>query len=328
MTGAFVSESRESEILGPFALPTKKLPLYLNVIRYFLLFTLAPFRVVCLFTFVFAALIWASICSIGSGFSRTQTLSRWRITLIKNPVRLVARLVMYCCGFNWINKNSFPKLPEGTPYILLSNHLSFVDILTHLYLTFPSFVAKKETLNIPVVGLISSMMRCVFVDREDLGSRNKTLEAIRERVENFSNYDYPLLIFPEGTIANGTAIPRFKVGAFTPCKPFIIALVHYECPFWNPNWVAKGLLSHIFKLASSPHNKLVLRYYTYIPSNEEEADPNLYMNNVRQFFADELNVPLSSYGYRHHAVGLKYYSGRITLDEAEVMIRQLSSLTN
>ncbi|KAL0205166.1 hypothetical protein P9112_000473 [Eukaryota sp. TZLM1-RC] len=316
----------EEEVFGPFAFAEKQVNFFVNILRYFFLFTLAPIRILLFVGIVIVSGFWVMLCSLGSGFRRTKRIASWRRFLIKHPVRLGNRLLLYCCGFNWISKNEFPRFNEPTPYVLLANHLSYIDVFLHLHLSFCSFVARKETTNIPFVGVIAEVVQSVFVDRNDENSRTKTMEAIADRVNNAHHYDHPLLIFPEGTIANDKGIPTFKIGAFNPGKPCVIALTRYWSPFWNIPWVAKSGIANIFKLASSPHNSLKLRYYLYVPTEHEREDPYLFRDNVRKFFARELGLPLSQFGYRHHVVALKYYKGELELGEAIQQIEKLKDV--
>ncbi|KAL0235502.1 hypothetical protein GEMRC1_002084 [Eukaryota sp. GEM-RC1] len=244
--------------------------------------------------------------------------SNWKVVLMEKNTDQMACSVWstsstLCAGFNWIQRTPFPKIPADQPFILLSNHLTYLDILVHLHLSFCSFVARKET----------QVIQSVYVDRFDVNSRQKTLDAISDRVKSHQNYDHPLLIFCEGTITNGTAVPKFKVGAFTPGCAFVIALLRYNNPFYNVPWVAKSGLMNMLKMGASPHNSVSITYHTYFPSSQETSDPVLYMNGVRKFFASELGLPMSSYGYHEHVVGIRYYRGDINFEEAEKEIQSL-----
>ncbi len=55
--------------------------------------------------------------------------------------------------------------PEPVSKVIVSNHVSYLDILLHMGLTFPSFVAGAGTLKVPLVGKISQAMGCVYVKR-------------------------------------------------------------------------------------------------------------------------------------------------------------------
>src|SRR5688572_10209706 len=56
--------------------------------------------------------------------------------------------------------------PGGRPTLVLSNHLSWLDIPVLGSLLPLSFIAKSEVSGWPVVGLFARLQRCIFIDRE------------------------------------------------------------------------------------------------------------------------------------------------------------------
>ncbi|KAG5543244.1 hypothetical protein RHGRI_016100 [Rhododendron griersonianum] len=56
------------------------------------------------------------------------------------------------------------------PGVIVSNHVSYLDILYHMSSSFPSFVAKRSVARLPLVGLISKCLGCVYVQRESKSS--------------------------------------------------------------------------------------------------------------------------------------------------------------
>lgn len=54
------------------------------------------------------------------------------------------------CYKKYLGEDWVPTFGEAG--ISVSNHYSWLDIPIILYVSFPSFVAKKETLNVPVIG--------------------------------------------------------------------------------------------------------------------------------------------------------------------------------
>lgn len=59
--------------------------------------------------------------------------------------------------------------PAGAlqPVAIVSNHVSWADILIHMAHSFPSFAARDGTQNLPMIGLVSQKMQCVYVNRGD-----------------------------------------------------------------------------------------------------------------------------------------------------------------
>ena len=119
--------------------------------------------------------------------------------------------------------------PNEKYSLLISNHIGFYDVVLNMTLHSAGFMAKYDTQDYPLVGVIAKGINCLFVKRENEEDRKKIFQELRQRQQDF--YDgkilSPLLLFPEGTTTNGKYILKFKRGAFyhlLPIKPQIIML--------------------------------------------------------------------------------------------------------
>ncbi len=111
-----------------------------------------------------------------------------------------------------------PVNTEKAP-ILVANHVSFFDPFYLVVACLPSFVAKREVADIPVVGTVARALQCLLVDRRSVDSRKETLQMIKSRTvsNDVGEAQFPhLAIFPEGTTTNGNALVTFHLGAFVP----------------------------------------------------------------------------------------------------------------
>mgnify|MGYP004449511577 CR=1 FL=1 len=104
------------------------------------------------------------------------------------------------------------RIPDG-PVLYVGNHRSYFDV----FLTYPrckgltGFVAKKETLNYPILRQWMKMVKCVFLDREN---PREGLKAILQAIAQVKG-GISMVIFPEGTRNTGeelTLLP-FKAGS-------------------------------------------------------------------------------------------------------------------
>ncbi|AFG37134.1 lysophospholipid acyltransferase family protein [Spirochaeta africana] len=119
--------------------------------------------------------------------------------------------------YTWINPfwaihiTGRENIRPDTPYMIISNHQSLVDILV-LYRLFKHFkwVAKAELFKIPVFGWHMALNRYIRLDRMDRRSQFKMLKTAIRTVEQGSS----VLIFPEGTRTADGTLRRFKEGAF------------------------------------------------------------------------------------------------------------------
>ena len=104
---------------------------------------------------------------------------------------------------------------EGSPPrsgVIVSNHLSYFDIL--LYgATFPCvFVSKAEVRSWPLLGILAAFGGTVFIDRGRASSAAAGAKQITALLEG----GVPVLLFPEGTSSDGSQVLRFHASLFAP----------------------------------------------------------------------------------------------------------------
>ncbi|MGA3263461.1 MAG: 1-acyl-sn-glycerol-3-phosphate acyltransferase [Terracidiphilus sp.] len=121
---------------------------------------------------------------------------------------------------------------EGRPPnrgLVVSNHLSYIDILV-LSAAMPCFfVAKIEIGGWPFFGKAARCGGTIFVDRSSLASAMSVAEQMIERLK--LTIPVPVLLFPEGTSTDGSAILRFHSRLIDPATsigaPITTACVRY-----------------------------------------------------------------------------------------------------
>ncbi len=140
---------------------------------------------------------------------------------------------------------------------VISNHLSYLDIVVFAALHPCVFVSKEEVRRWPVVGWMTTMSGTVYVARGHGGS------AMRARKEMLAAVDagLPVVFFPEGTTSNGNQLLKFHSGLLGQVldagSPVTAASLHYS--FVKKNgagvtveddvcyWGDRNMLAHIFK---------------------------------------------------------------------------------
>ncbi|KAE8729215.1 Lysophospholipid acyltransferase LPEAT1 [Hibiscus syriacus] len=151
------------------------------------LVTLLPLRIIVGMTILVVYYLICRVCTLFSAPNREEKkedyahLGGWRRAVIVRSGRFLSRFLLFVVGFYWINetrkdsassqensKNEGTHQSEEheTPGAIVSNHVSYLDILYHMSSSFPSFVAKRSVARIPFVGLISKCLGCVYVKRE------------------------------------------------------------------------------------------------------------------------------------------------------------------
>ncbi len=104
-------------------------------------------------------------------------------------------------------------LPENMrePYVVVSNHESFVDILLISHLpTEMKWMSKVEIMKIPLVGWMMRWARDIPLNRGSSTSGAAALMASKERLDT----NVSVMIFPEGTRSKTGELRKFRAGAF------------------------------------------------------------------------------------------------------------------
>ena len=101
------------------------------------------------------------------------------------------------------------KAPVGTT-LIVSNHLSYLDIVIASAATPCSFVAKQEIREWPVFGTLAQLGGTIFLDRESRASAWEAADRMTERLEA----GVSMLFFPEGTSTDGGEVIRFHSTLF------------------------------------------------------------------------------------------------------------------
>lgn len=104
------------------------------------------------------------------------------------------------------------KIPAEGSVVYIANHQSNFDIplmIAHMPKS-KGFIAKVETLKIPVVRSWMRHMQCVFMDRSDM---RQQVRAISEGVSHLKS-GQSIVIFPEGTRSSDGVLGEFKAGSF------------------------------------------------------------------------------------------------------------------
>jgi 1-acyl-sn-glycerol-3-phosphate acyltransferase len=141
---------------------------------------------------------------------------------------------------------------------VISNHLSYVDIVVFAAAHPCVFVSKAEVASVPVLGWMTTMSGTVYVARGHGGSARRARQEMQAAVDA----GLPVVFFPEGTTTNGSGLLKFHSGllaqAMESGAPITAAHIQYSLTEDNgPDvsvsddvcwWGDAKMLPHLFKL--------------------------------------------------------------------------------
>eukprot|EP00612_Vaucheria_litorea_P000215 CAMPEP_0171453280 /NCGR_PEP_ID=MMETSP0945-20130129/1053_1 /TAXON_ID=109269 /ORGANISM="Vaucheria litorea, Strain CCMP2940" /LENGTH=464 /DNA_ID=CAMNT_0011978119 /DNA_START=518 /DNA_END=1909 /DNA_ORIENTATION=- len=187
---------------------------------------------------------------------------------------------------------------------MVSNHICPFEPIFLLYYTKASVLQRSEDSKVPIIGRVQKALQVLFVDRKSEESRKGIIKLINERSCE-SNLFPKMLIFPEGTCTNQSAIITFKNGPFHPGKTVQPILVRYMFRWMDPSFpaVSPSLRQLATRIACQVYNSMEIEFLDpYFPSSEEKVNAALYANNVRLLMAKKLGVPATHHAYEDAAL--------------------------
>src|SRR6266478_6605334 len=129
--------------------------------------------------------------------------NRWKI--ISRLIRSFTLLLRTILNIKVTVQGDEGQLERGG-YLIISNHLGYLDGIV-LGSLFPVvFVSKKEVKSWPMIGQWSTLCGTVFINRQRKGLVPLAVEEISRKLKQEAN----ILLFPEGAATNGERMLPFQ----------------------------------------------------------------------------------------------------------------------
>jgi len=138
----------------------------------------------------------------------------------------------------------------GRPAFIVSNHISWLDIIVLGQFAPGCFAAKSDIAGWPLIGYLSRQAGTVFIRRGDKKQILQTTELMAGQLRQNGN----ILVFPEGTTTNGSEVLDFHASLFQPAlltqaviQPAAIRYLHAakeSAPFIGDD----EFLAHLFRM--------------------------------------------------------------------------------
>lgn len=110
----------------------------------------------------------------------------------------------------YISRDESVTLAECMPRLIVSNHVSWIDVLIIQSLQPSIFVAKKEVRDWPLIGIIAKACGVIFVDRGSVQSAKNMVVDVSTALA----HGYSVAAFPEGTSSHGYQVSLFHANLF------------------------------------------------------------------------------------------------------------------
>jgi 1-acyl-sn-glycerol-3-phosphate acyltransferase len=124
--------------------------------------------------------------------------------------RRIVRAMGIVCEFE-----GRPPAVSGHALAVVSNHLSYLDILIYSAITPFVMVAKSEIRGWPLLGWITAQAGTVYVQRSDVkGGKTQTHAQVNAAMAEAYRSGLPVLFFPEGTTTDGSEVLPFRRGLY------------------------------------------------------------------------------------------------------------------
>ena len=179
----------------------------------------------------------------------------------------------------WLHRSSFRHLkifncattvtgPVPQTGLLVSNHLSYLDILCISAITPAVFVSKAEVRKWPLFGWLATRAGTVFVERE----RRTQVGAVNREIESALASGVLVVIFPEGTSTNSEEVLPFRSSLLEPAaggtQPIAVSYLHYELDDGDAHnevcyWGDHAFFPHLMHLLGKRRVRATVHFGTF-----------------------------------------------------------------
>ena len=103
------------------------------------------------------------------------------------------------------------KLLSKDSYLIVSNHISWLDIPVIFSLKPVTFVSATDVKTWPIIGMLAKISGAIFIDRNRKSNLPEVIQAMNH---HFKNEKQSICIFPEGVTSTGYQVLPFKSSLF------------------------------------------------------------------------------------------------------------------
>lgn len=150
-----------------------------------------------------------------------------RRSLYLREVTRRSRYALGIMGYDIVIENP-ENLRKGQNYMIVANHMSYIDALIMAYVDPMCFVTSMEMKEAPVLGLLTEVGGCLYVERRSKENLHNEIFEITDALST----GFHVVIFPEATSTDGSKILPFKRPLLTAAvqsqRPILPMVIQYE----------------------------------------------------------------------------------------------------
>ena len=161
--------------------------------------------------------------------------------------------------------------------LLVSNHLSYLDILAICSAAPSVFVSKADVKRWPVFGFLATLGGTVFIERE----RRTHVGEVNREIESALAAGVLVVVFPEGTSSNGQTVLPFRASLLEPAlrggHEISISSIHYNLPDGDAAnevcyWGDHTFFTHLVNLLGKKSVQATLRFGKFQRTTDDRKE--------------------------------------------------------
>jgi len=167
--------------------------------------------------------------------------------------------------------------PVPAKGFLVSNHLSYFDILAIGATTRAVFVSKADVRRWPLFGWLSSLAGTIFIERE----RRTHVGAVNREIEAALADGALVVVFPEGTSSDGQTILPFRGSLLEPAlrggHEISVGWIHYDLDDGDAGnevcyWGEHSFFPHLLNLLDKRGVRATLRFGKFNRNTDDRKE--------------------------------------------------------
>jgi len=161
--------------------------------------------------------------------------------------------------------------------LLVSNHLSYLDILAISATTPAVFVSKSEVRRWPLFGWFAAIAGTVFVERE----RRLHVGDVNREIETALAAGVLVVVFPEGTSSDGKTVLPFRTSLLEPAArgghEISVGWIHYDLDDGDAGnevcyWGDHSFFPHLINLMGKRRVRATLRFGKFHRTTDDRKE--------------------------------------------------------